>query len=268
MRVYSHSKLGTFEQCPLKYKFRYIDKIIPEIEKSIEAHLGDVVHSTLEWLYRQVYYGKIPPLDEVIIYYIKNWEEKYKPEIIIVKSDLTPKDYLNQGIQFLIDYYNINKPFDDNTLEVEKEIMINLDEQGKYKIWGFIDRLVHDIEKGIYEIHDYKTNNTAPEKDHPEKDRQLALYSIAIKEIYGRDKEVYLIWHYLAHNKKLVSKRTNEQLEQLKRDILELIKEIESTNIFPHNKSALCNWCRYKNFCPAWGGDPSKAKRYKFRKKD
>jgi putative RecB family exonuclease len=265
MKIYSHSKLGTFEQCPLKYKFRYIDKIIPEIEKSIEAHLGDIIHLTLEWLYRQVNLGKIPPLDEVIIYYIKNWEEKYKPEILIIKEGLTTKDYLNQGVQFLIDYYNTNKPFDDNTLEVEKEIVMNLDKEEGFKIWGFIDRIVHNIESGEYEIHDYKTNSTAPSKDHVEKDRQLALYSIAIKEIYGRDKDVLLVWHYLAHNKRITSKRTNDQLEELKRETIELIRKIEDTKIFPHNKSALCPWCRYKNFCPAWGGDPSKARRYRFK---
>ena len=54
MIVYSHSKLSTFEQCPLKYKLRYIDKIKPEIEKTIEAHLGSSVHDTLEWIYNSV----------------------------------------------------------------------------------------------------------------------------------------------------------------------------------------------------------------------
>ena len=54
MAVYSYSKLNTFKQCPLKFKFRYIDKIIPKIERTIEAHLGSVVHETLEWIYKQV----------------------------------------------------------------------------------------------------------------------------------------------------------------------------------------------------------------------
>ena len=27
MTVYSHSRLGTFETCPLQYKFSYLDKI-------------------------------------------------------------------------------------------------------------------------------------------------------------------------------------------------------------------------------------------------
>ena len=67
MPVFSHSKLSTFEQCKLKYKFRYIDKIIPDIDKTIESHLGSVVHSTREWIYNEVKKKKVPTIDDVIV---------------------------------------------------------------------------------------------------------------------------------------------------------------------------------------------------------
>ena len=250
MEIYSHSRLSAFEQCPLKFKYKYIDKIIPEIEKSIEAHLGSITHETLEWLYTEVKNNSLPTIDQIIVYYSTKWEENYKPEILIVKKQFTTKDYFNKGIQFLLDYYTKHKPFDDNTLEIEKKIIFNLDETGEYKLQGFIDRLVHNLETGEYEIHDYKTGNYLPTQEKIDSDRQLALYSIAIKELFGQDKEVILIWHYLAHNIKICSKRTNEQLNQLKKETLELIKKIESTTEFPANKSVLCNWCEYKNICP------------------
>ena len=66
----------------------------------------------------------------------------------------------------------------------------------------------------VYEIHDYKTGNSLPSRERFEQDRQLALYSYAIKRTYGFDKEVKLIWHYLAYNKEIHSTRTNEQLEK------------------------------------------------------
>lgn len=248
MEIYSHSKLSTFEQCRLKYQYKYIDKIIV-IEKSIETFLGKTVHSILEWIYTQVKNSKVPTIDEVITHYAVKWEENYKPEIVIVKKELTATDYFNKGIQFLLNYYTQHKPFDDNTLEVEKRIVIDLDELGEYKIQGFIDRLVHNLEKDEYEIHDYKTGNSLPTQEKIENDRQLALYSIAIKDLFGKEKEVLLVWHYLAHNIKIHSRRTNEQLEQLKEEILELIKKIESTTEFPPNKSVLCGWCEYKSMC-------------------
>jgi putative RecB family exonuclease len=250
MARYSHSKLSTFEQCPLKFKYRYIDKIIPEIEKSIESHLGTAVHEVLEWIYTEVKDNqKVPTLDNVIVCYTEAWQKGYSEKLVIVKKEITAKDYFNKGIQFLIDYYSKHEPFNDGTIEIEKEISIELN---GHKITGFIDRLVHNIETGEYEIHDYKTANSLPSKEKIEEDRQLALYSIAIKEKFGKDKSVCLVWHYLAHNQKICSKRTNEQLEQLKKETIELIKKIEATTEFPANKSMLCSWCEYKQTCEAW----------------
>ena len=85
MPIYSHSKLETFEQCPQKYKFKYIDKIKIK-EKPIEAFLGSVVHITLDWLYQQVKQKKLPSIDETIIYYITSWEKEYAPEVYITKQ--------------------------------------------------------------------------------------------------------------------------------------------------------------------------------------
>ncbi|MBR9701740.1 PD-(D/E)XK nuclease family protein [Candidatus Pacearchaeota archaeon] len=248
MATYSHSRLSTFEQCPFKFKLRYLDKIKPEIEQSIESHLGGVVHDTLEWVHTEVMNNKIPTIDQMITRYAEKWEEKYKPNFVIVRKTMNPKDYFNKGVQFLLDYYQKNQPFKENTLEVEKRILIELDENTKLQ--GFIDRLVHNLETGQYEVHDYKTANNLPTQAKIDGDRQLALYSIAIKEKYGHDKEVCLVWHYLAHNLKIQSRRTNQQLKQLKKETLELIKKIESTTHFPTNKMILCSWCEYKSMCP------------------
>ena len=261
-KPYSYSRLSTFEQCPLKFKFRYIDEIIPEIEKTIEAHLGSSVHSALEWLYKNVKKQQIPTIENLIIYYSKSWEREWTENMLIVNS-LTPQDYFNKGIQFLTSYYTKHYPFDDNTLEVEKRIILELDEKGEYKIQGFIDRLSYNLQTKEYEIHDYKTANNMPTKEKLEKDRQLALYSLAIKKTFGEDKEVKLIWHFLAHNIKVQLKKTNEELEKLKQEALELIKKIENTTEFSPIKSSLCHWCEYKGICPAWGNKPPKIEKQK-----
>jgi len=250
-KIYSHSKISTFEQCPLKYKFKYIDKI-EMLGKSIESLLGFCVHSVLEYLYDEVKSKRIPAIEEIIKVYSETWEENFHENIIIVKQEFNESDYFNKGVQFLVSYYTKNFPFDDNTLETEKRIEIILDENEAecISIIGYIDRLAHNTEKNEIEIHDYKTANSLPAKEKIENDRQLALYSIAIKKEFGNDKKICLIWHYLAHNIKICSYRTDEQLENLKREILESINEIESASEFPSNKSILCGWCEYKGVCP------------------
>ncbi|MCR4327709.1 MAG: PD-(D/E)XK nuclease family protein [Nanoarchaeota archaeon] len=252
MTVYSHSRLSTFEQCRYKYKLKYIDKIPVPIEKSIEAHLGECVHAVLEYLYKNAINGKTLEMDEVIEKFSLVWAEKYSENMKIVR-DLTEKDYFNKGVKFLIDYYLKHKPFQDGTIETEKRIWISLEKSFPHKIIGYIDRLVFNKKTGEYEIHDYKTANSLPNKEKFERDRQLALYSIAIKETYGREVPVLLKWHYLNYDLEITSKRTNEDLEKLKKEIIELIKRIEKTNEFPPQKSPLCDWCEYKPYCKAWG---------------
>jgi putative RecB family exonuclease len=196
---------------------------------------------------------KIPTIDDMIVFYSKKWMEEYRQTLI--QRDNDEKEYFNKGIKYLLDYYSRYKPFNDNTIYVEKEIFIDLDEKGEIKIRGFIDRLAYNLNTKEYEIHDYKTSNTMPQVDKIENDRQLALYSIAIKELFGIDKEVKLIWHYLFFNKRIESKRTHEQLQQLRKETLELISLIETTTEFSPHKSHLCKWCPYKPICPAWNSE-------------
>ncbi|MDA3836338.1 MAG: PD-(D/E)XK nuclease family protein [Nanoarchaeota archaeon] len=253
MTVYSHSKLASFEQCRYKYKLKYIDKVPSPVEKSIEAHLGTCVHDSLEWLYTEVQKGNLPTLDDVLEKYVLTWQEGWVENILIVKTNVTAEDYKTKGVQFLIDYYIKHQPFKDGTISMEEKVWVDLARDYPHKLIGYIDRLVHNKETGEYEIHDYKTANSLPSQEKFDKDRQLALYSIAIKEKYGKDKPVLLTWHYLNHNKQIFSKRTNEQLDELKKEIMELIETVEHAKIFPTQKTILCNWCEYKTYCKAFG---------------
>jgi len=249
-KVYSHSRLSSFEQCKIKFKFKYIDKYVPDVEETIESLLGKCAHESLEWLYKKVKEKNIPIIDDLIVYYTEIWRRMFNPDIVVVKDHLNPQDYFNKGIKFLLDYYTTNYPFADNTIELEKKIEIVLDKEKNFAILGFIDRLAYNPKTEEYEIHDYKTSGTLPTSEKINSDRQLGLYAIAIKEIFGKDKKV-------------CSRRTDQELEKLKKETIKLIEEIEATTEFPAQKSMLCNWCEYKNICPAHGNIPPKIDRQK-----
>lgn len=261
MTVYSHSRITAFEQCPYRYKLRYLDKIPSPIEKSIEAHLGTCVHDTLEWLYKEILSKRTPELDEVLRRYAAQWNRDYKENYLIVKQHLTAEDYKNKGIKFIIDYYTKHFPFEDGTISMEEKVWVNLGNDFPHKIIGYIDRLVYNKEKNEFEIHDYKTANSLPNQEHFDKDRQLALYGIGIKQKNGWNKSLKLTWHYLNHNKQIFSKRTDEELKQLIETTKEKIEIIEKAKEFPTNKTILCNWCEYKPYCKVFGNDiPKKYK--------
>jgi len=249
MTVYSHSRLSCFEQCPQKYKLAYIDKVEREVEESIEAFMGSRVHETLEKLYRDLQYLKLNSQDDLLGLLRDEWEKNWNESIIIVKKEYGSDNYLKMAEKFIADYYTRYKPFNQGkTISLEDRILINLDEDGDYKLQGYIDRLT-EAEDGFYEIHDYKTNSRLPLPQYIQNDRQLALYSIGVKDRYPDVKDVRLIWHFLAFDKEIDSTRTDEELEELKKHTIQLIDTIENEREFPTNPCALCNWCKFKSIC-------------------
>ncbi|MBW2992230.1 PD-(D/E)XK nuclease family protein [Candidatus Woesearchaeota archaeon] len=248
MPVYSHSRLSAFEQCPLKFKFAYIDKV--EVAgQSIEAFMGSIVHDVLEKLYENVKMQKIPSIKTLLAYYDAIWKKNWNENIIIVKKDYTQQDYKKVGEVCIINYYNKYSPFDqDTTLATEKRIMIDVGDDKKLQ--GYIDRL--SSKDGVYEVHDYKTSSSLPLQEQVDTDRQLALYTIAVREGFKDAKQVKLVWHYLSFNKEIVSSRTDKQLEELKKETAKLIDKIEATKEFNPIVSKLCDYCEFREICPKW----------------
>ena len=215
MTIYSHSRLETYRNCPLKYKFQYLDKIKRE-EESIEAFLGSRFHEAMEVIYRKIRF-EIISLNDLIAFYENNWERKFHDKVIIADDSRKAEDYKKLGKQFIKDYYHRYHPFNQTKiLGVERIIMVNLENNGRYRLRGFIDRLDR-TDKGTYEIHDYKTSGSLPEQRKMDTDRQLALYQIAVQNMWNDVNEVELVWHYVAFDKEIRSSRSGQALADLKR---------------------------------------------------
>ncbi len=248
MQSFSHSKLGSYQQCPQKYKFRYIDEIPPPI-RSIELHLGDSVHRALEKLYADAVQGKIASVDDLLKSFQEKWDEGFSPALRIVRKKATAETYLELGRKMLMDYHWSFHPFTQSTtLELEEKFLFPISET--HEMRGIIDRLARNKD-GTLEIHDYKTSRRLPDAAQISNDVQLALYEIAMRHRWPETQRISLIWHYLAFDKEIVITKTPEQLEKVKRNTLGLIEQIEGAKSFPTQVTPLCDWCEYKELCPA-----------------
>jgi len=248
MTIFSHSKIGTYETCPLQYKYRYIDRIKTEQEDTVETFLGSRAHEALEKLYKDLKFEKLLTLKELISYFNKQWKENWNETIKINKKDYTQENYRKMGVRYITDYYNRHEPFNKGKIiGLETTDMLEISKDYKFHIR--IDRLV-DMGNGVYEVHDYKTNNALPKQQKLDEDRQLAMYSLWVKLNYKDCKKVRLVWHFLAFDKEMDSFRTIPQLEDLRKEVINQIKSIESAKEFPPNETALCNWCAYQSICP------------------
>jgi len=250
-RVYSHSRLGTFEDCPRRFEYRYVLRE-PEAFESIEAFVGRQVHAVLERLQIFLARGQVPSLRRVLQRFRTNFEADFDPDRIRVIREGTPLEhYLSYGERCLENYYRSHYPFDaDETISVEERVVFSLDPEGRYRMQGFIDRLARAPD-GALEIHDYKTSRRAPRQAQLDRDRQLALYQIGVRARYPEAREIRLVWHYLGPGRTFTSSRSEEALEELRARTLELVREIEQTRRFEPRPGPLCAWCGYRDRCPA-----------------
>ncbi len=251
MTVYSHSRLKTFEQCPQRFKYHYIDKVETESEETVEAFLGSRVHEALEQLYRDLQHQKVTSLEELLTYLRTQWTENWTSEVQIVRKEYTAENYLRMAEKYVADYYRRYAPFSQSkTIALESPISIDLDGSGQYRLTGFIDRLA-ETSDGCYEIHDYKTGRlSAPQTLHS--DRQLALYMIGVKSQYPDVRHITLIWHFLAFDKEMDSTRTDVELQALREQTMALIDRIEAEERYVAQPGALCDWCEFKPLCRQW----------------
>ncbi|MBU1052186.1 MAG: PD-(D/E)XK nuclease family protein [Nanoarchaeota archaeon] len=250
MATYSHSRVTTFENCPYQYKLRYIEKKKPDIPTTIEAFMGDMVHQTLEDLYKRKKFRQRIAKTSLIKFYRDLWKKNYSYDILIVKDELNAENYRKMGEKFLSDYFDRMKPFEQITiLGLETQDRMTLKDGSQWHVR--IDKLGCD-NKGNYYVCDYKTNSRMKDQEEADEDRQLAMYSTWVKDKFKDAKSVKLIWHMLAFNKDAISERTDEQLEKLQDEVIEKIKEIENAKEFPTNVTALCDYCGFRKECPSF----------------
>lgn len=249
MPIYSHSQLSMYEECPLKYKLCYLDKIKRDIE-GVEGFLGIMVHESLKKCYDDIRLTKLDTLDELLAYYDNLWQQNWHDTIVITKKGLTPEHYRTLGRKMIETYYRHYAPFDlDITIGTERRIVFFLDDSSKYRFTGFIDRLSLTAD-GVHQIHDYKTSAYLPSQEEADNDRQLALYQIGIQKKWPDIKEIKLVWHHLAFDRELVSSRSEERITNLIGETIRLIDKIEASEEFQPKESGACEWCEYPDLCP------------------
>src|SRR3989344_4656528 len=179
MTTYSHSKLSTFEQCRYKYKLHYIDKVKVEVSTTVEAFMGDIVHQTLEKLYKDLKFQKINSLKKLLALFNEKWNKQWTNDVLIVKKEYGQDNYKKMGEKYITDYYNHYAPFDQITiLGIETQDRIELPDGNHYHIR--IDKF--GCKKDVYYVCDYKTNVNIKDQEEADNDRQLAMYSIWVKQ--------------------------------------------------------------------------------------
>lgn len=227
----SVSQIETFKTCPLHYKLKYIYKLPTPPSASIS--FGVSIHNTLKEFYNN-------PKDILGIY-----KSNFIPEGYVNKKH--KQEFYKKGEEYLLGF--LKNGYDPKVKAIALEEKFNIKINNNLKIGGTIDR-VDDLGKGRYEIIDYKTGANIPTQKEVDKDMQLSFYALAVSISYKVDPDdIKLSLYYLDTQEKIITRRTKADLGNLKDEILEVKKEIESSD-FKCNGNYFCQQgCEFSMFC-------------------
>ena len=243
----SPSRVNDFTNCPQLYKYRAILNLPEKI--SLDAERGKLVHSVLEDLYELPREGRV--ITSALELLPVKWQEHLfsKPELA---AEITSeKEWIDRAEALITTYFTLENPttFDPTY----RELHLERDLREQVYLHGYVDRL--DVAPtGEVRIVDYKTGKS-PKPGWEEKALfQLRVYAL----LYWRNEGVIpklLQLIYLGDSRVVKSEPTEAQLVSTERILGNIADEILTaidTDHFPTKKSRLCDWCSFKEICPAF----------------
>lgn len=231
----SYTQVSTYEECALKYKYSYVLKI--PTPPSASLSYGSSIHDTLRDFHNKLRFENNVEESDLMHMFEKNWQ---------------PLGYLDaehrnqsfkEGQALLHRYYEKNKDSKIKPKFIEQAFNVKID---GVRFYGRIDR-IDELEDGSVEIIDYKTGKSKTQKE-VDKDDQMSFYAIAAKEALNLN-PTKLTLYFVEDDLKLSTTRTEDQLQQKKEEVVEVIQKIK-TGEFPASPGLQCSWCDYKDICP------------------
>lgn len=235
-RPLSHSSITLYNECPQKYKFKYVDKI-PEKPRHFFS-FGQSVHLALEYFYG-VKEPKAPSLEDLLKHYREIWVKGG------YKDDRQEQEYFEEGRQILTRFHDKHaKTFH---LPYFVEYGFNFEVDG-VPVTGKVDR-VDKLEDGRLLILDYKTGKQL-KTGRIDVDAQLTMYQLACEKGLGAEVAELVFYHLPTLKEHKSTRRSAELVDGLKSTIVTTAESITKEKFDPKPMDSVCKWCDYKPICP------------------
>jgi putative RecB family exonuclease len=255
-RSLSPSKVSTFKDCALAFRFSVIDRL-PE-PASPPMVKGTLVHRALEGLFWNHERGSRSP-DAARASLAGAWDAlQNDPEFLeLALSEGEKTAFLADAETLVANYFQLEDPDAIDTVGVE---LLLEAEVGGLLLRGIIDRL--DVTPdGEFIVIDYKTGRVPSEMQEHSRLGGVQFYALLCEQVLGR-RPVDVRLLYLKEPLVIASDPTEQAIRGLRQRTSAVWSAIERAcedDDFRPKPSGLCKWCHFQEFCPAFGGDPALA---------
>jgi len=266
----SPSKVASFKDCALAFRFSAIDNLVEA--PSAPATKGTLVHRALELLFSEHPAGS-RTVGAALECLGRAWDElSVDPEVL--RLELTAEEALEMRAdaeRLVRRLYQLEDP--DRVQVVQTEMMLEAEllpgAEGTpvrgsgqpLRLRGIIDRLEHDSE-GRLVVTDYKTGRVPSQSREQARLGGVHFYAYLCEKALGqRPDRVQL--YYLSEPLSISTTPCDQSIRGLALRAGALWAAIERAceqEDFRPRPSNLCDWCGYKAWCPAFGGDPARAR--------
>ncbi|USR78672.1 RecB family exonuclease [Arcanobacterium pinnipediorum] len=247
----SPSRASDFRSCPLKFRFRVIDKLSEP--PSVEALRGTIVHAVLEHLFDRPASDRneLNAQDSLI----PTWEEHLKksPTDSELFTDSTQlSTWLESARPLISAYFNLENP--QYLQPSGREQFVNAILPSGLAIRGIIDR-IDTAPNGAVRVVDYKTGKSPAPRYQAGAIFQMRFYATALFYSAGKlPQRTQLL--YLKDQRVLTYDPVQADVSTTTSELNHLWSAIRAridTGNFEAKKGPLCNWCHFSSLCPAFG---------------
>jgi RecB family exonuclease len=243
---FSFSRLKTFHQCPLRYRYRYLAGR-REAFRSLETFLGSTLHSVLEWLYDRREHGESPSLESALEELARRWREDWTQDIAVVRIGGSAEDAFRAAREMLALFHRSTFARDrSETVALEQRFSEPLSDDMYFS--GVADRIGR-TDGGRLFVVDYKTSRSPGTPEEFSEGLQAQLYAgCALRR---RDESEALAgYHYLRLGSTSWHLVSRPRAEQLLGRFAELARTARDAAEFPARPGVLCAWCGFNAICP------------------
>lgn len=256
-RSLSPSKVSSFTDCALAFRFSAIDRL-PE-PPTVAATRGTLVHAALERLH------VIDPAERTVDAALGCLDEaavalRDDPEYADLDlGDDEAAAFHAEAADLVRNYFRLEDPSTVHAIGLELKVEAEVD---GVRLRGIIDRLELDAD-GELVVTDYKTGS-APSTQHERKRLSgVHIYSLLCEQLLGRrPRTVQLL--YLKAPLAITTRPTDRSTRGTRRTLGAVWQAVERAcerEDFRPQPSHLCSYCAFQAYCPSFGGDPDEARR-------